>query len=182
MGAYDGSAPRRWRGAARQTRFPAEELGRLAGSQFKLHSVMSDFPPRLTHGAVFRALLIENRVGVVQMDQNAADILSDSHAFQKTVRSGQGQVAHLASGLSAAEDADELIVRPERAIQKAEIALGRTMPKCLSALRQTRGIEESLFVLHQLESNHRLVLRQTPAKRLADVVRKAAAERHGCAG
>ena len=91
----------------------------------KLHSVAGDFPARVAQRAACRALFIERGVRVVEMNQDTAHVAGVLQLFEETIRAGERHVADFAGGLAAAANVDQLVVGPERAVEKREITPGR---------------------------------------------------------
>src|SRR3984957_8048070 len=93
------------------------------GSQFDLHAIVGDLD---AGGAELRALgpgLIEDRIGVVDVDQDAARTLGQAcellgHAAGAALR----QVPQIAGTLVRHADADHLIVTPEGTVHQNAIA------------------------------------------------------------
>ena len=67
----------------REQRLLVDVLG-LGASQFEFHSIIGDFPAGITHGAVFGAVFIQDRIGVVDVNEDAAGFRRPKGLAQQT--------------------------------------------------------------------------------------------------
>jgi len=83
-------------------------------------------------------------------------------------------MAHIASRPATAFGGDEFVVLPESAIEESQIAFIHGALPVLSESWDTGGVEESLFLMDELQADHRFLRRQTAFQRIAHVVGEAA--------
>src|ERR1700684_1232664 len=72
---------------------------------------------------MLRAVFVEDRIGIVDMDQNFASLDVLGVLLQHSAGSREGHVTDLASGLLAASGFDELVVAPESSVDKGRVAV-----------------------------------------------------------
>src|ERR1700719_541878 len=72
---------------------------------------------------MLRAVLVENRIGIVDMDQNFASLDVLGVLLQHSARSGERHVTDLASGLLAAAGFNQFVVAPESSVDKGRVAI-----------------------------------------------------------
>ena len=70
---------------------------------------------------MFFAVLIEDGIGVVDVDQNFAALGIFGKLRKQAVASRKGKMAHFAGSFLAAANFDEFIVGPESAVQERDV-------------------------------------------------------------
>ena len=103
------------------------------------------------------AFLIEDGVGVVQMDENAPRIPDELQLIEETAGAGNRQVAHLPRRLAAALHLRQLVVGPECAVKERQMTFADAPLPVFAAAGQARGIEKALLALHELKGDDGLV-------------------------
>src|SRR6266576_2178768 len=164
MGACDGSALLQWHEIRRQTRLRRtagfRRRGSRIGSQLELHPIIGDFPPGFTHSAILRALFIQHRVGIVNVDDNPLSLSETKRPLQQAMLAPERKMSHIACRSAAALGLDELIIFPERAIEQSEVAFVHGPLPILSKAGYARIVEKSLFFVEELEADDRFFRRK----------------------
>src|SRR6266480_1767165 len=125
MGACDGSALLQWHEIRRQTRLRRtagfRRRGSRMGSQVELHPSIGDFPSGFTHSAILRALFIQHRVGIVDVDDNPLSLSETKRPLQQAALAPERKMSHIACRSAAALGLDQLIIFPEGAVEKSQV-------------------------------------------------------------
>src|SRR6266487_4627568 len=91
-------------------------------SQCELHPIIGDFPTGFTHGAMFGAVFVQDRIRVVDVDQDLATLGVLRILLHQSSRTGNRQVADLASCFLATTCLKQLVVAPKGAVDEYEVA------------------------------------------------------------
>src|SRR5437868_1677392 len=75
--------------------------------QVELHAIVSDFEAGIQDGAMFGGAFVEDRIGVVDVNQHAAAIRFFGKQFQQSILAGQREMPHVARFLLATSSLDE---------------------------------------------------------------------------
>ena len=75
--------------------------------------------PASNDGAMFGSALVEDRIRVVDVDQDTAALRIAREEFQQAVFTREREMAHVARLLFAAAGFDEFVIAPESAVEKA---------------------------------------------------------------
>ena len=122
-------------------------------SQFELHAIVGDFKAGIQHGAMFGAVLIEDGVGVIDVDQNAAAAGVAGELLEQARCTGERKMADVASGFVAAAGAAELVVAPKGAIDKNDVGGCGELDPFGVAAGQRRRDEEALAAMLEVEAD-----------------------------
>src|SRR5580704_265879 len=123
----DGDSARRRRSATvlRTPRRPAKccrAPGQLRSYQLRsylnLHSVASHFPSGSEDLGVGWARFIQNRIGVVDVEENLAFTPDATERRERAVRARDWKVPHLEGFLPTATHSAQFVVGPERAVKE----------------------------------------------------------------
>src|SRR2546423_9677770 len=164
MDVCGDSALLRWHKSQRRTRLQRTAAFRRRdlrmGSQVELHPIIGDFPTSFTHGAMFGALFVQHRVRIVDVDKDALGLSETKRALQHAALARERKMAHIPRRSAAAPGLDELIIFPERAIEKSEVTfIYGTLP-VFSAAGNAGGVEKPLFFVDELKADDRLFRRE----------------------
>src|SRR5688572_33316454 len=91
--------------------------------------------------APFAAVLDEDRIGVVDVDEDRAGDAEPAELFHAALRAVEAHVAHAAPGLLAGPLADHLVVREERAVEEEERGAGELRRQRVRYRRAVRDVE-----------------------------------------
>src|SRR5438876_119728 len=112
MGACDGSALLQWHEIRRQTRLRRtagfRRRGSRMGSQLELHPIIGDFPPGFTHSAILRALFIQHRIGIVDVDDDPLSLSETKRPLQQATLAPERKVSHRTGGFERARTRNKL--------------------------------------------------------------------------
>src|SRR6202022_4370633 len=72
---------------------------------------------------MLRAVFVEDRIGIVDMDQNFASLDVLGVLLEHSAGSGERHVTDLASGLLAAPGFNQFIIAPESSVDKGRVAI-----------------------------------------------------------
>ena len=95
---------------------------RLKRSQFELHAIVGDFEAGIDDLAMFGTAFVEDGIGVVDVEQDAAAAGVAREEFKQSVFAGEREMSHLARFLFAAAGLDEFVVAPEGAVEESDAA------------------------------------------------------------
>lgn len=113
---------------------------------------------------------VENRIGVVDVDEDfAADGIS-WELGQQAVRTGEREMAEFSSGFGGAAGRKEFVVRPEGAVDENGVRARGKFDPLARAARQAGSDEDLFVVLFEEKSDSRFVGRSRAKEIVADVV------------
>src|SRR5579864_1260583 len=90
--------------------------------KFDLHSIIRNFPARVSHFPILRAFFVEDRIRVVDVNQDFAGVFGSAKFFEQAAGSGKRQVANFAGGLRACARRNQFVLAPERSVEETEVA------------------------------------------------------------
>ena len=105
---------------------------------------MRDFPSHFTHLAILDALFVQDRVCVVDVNEDAAAATGAGKLLKQAVCARKREMTDRAGSLAGSCCADEFVIAPECAILKHQVAgLGQLFPFVILA-RKRRRKEQTL--------------------------------------
>src|SRR5688500_16554885 len=105
------------------------------------------------HRAPFAAVVQEDRIVVVDVDDDRAGDAEPAELFHAALRSVEAHVAHAAPGFLAGPLRDHLLVREERAVEEEERGAGELRCERLRYRRAVRDVEEACLTGAELEAD-----------------------------
>src|SRR5260370_29526612 len=126
-------------------------------------------------------LFVQHRIRIVDVDDDTLGLSKTEGPLQHAALAPERKMAHIARRPAAAFGLDELVIFPESAIEKGEVAFLHGALPVFSDTEDAGGIEESLFLMDELQPDDRFLRGQTAFQRIAHIVRKTSKERHGFA-
>ncbi len=139
---------------------------------------IGDFEAGIDDGAMFGSALVEDRIGVVDVNQDAAALRIAREEFEQAVFAGEREMAHVARFLFAAAGLDEFVVAPEGAVEESDAAGGGGFGPVLIAAGDRWRDEDAFSFAFENEADVGFVGRQGAADFFADVIGIRAAERN----
>src|SRR5262245_19195262 len=124
------------------------------------------------------ALFIQNGIGVVDVDQDAATPRIAWELLQEAARSRKRQMTHFVRRFVDATCGPELVVAPEGAIDEDDVASGGMFGPFWITPRQGRSNEQTLAALLEDQSQRRFVFCQSAKQVIANEVRIRATKRN----
>src|SRR5579863_6380566 len=94
----------------------------LSKLQFDAHSIIRNFPARVLHFADFRAHFVQDRVGVVYVNQNPPASFWKITLRQETIRPGERNMSNLARCLRPNPGTNQFVLVPEGSVEETKIA------------------------------------------------------------
>src|SRR3974390_2287958 len=94
----------------------------MSGLKLKLHPIIRNFPVCISYFAVFRALFVQDRIRVIDVDQDTPAARRRVKLPEQTVRSRKRNVADFPSLLCAHAGGNQFVIMPERSVEQAKIA------------------------------------------------------------
>ena len=107
-----------------------------------LHSVIGDVPARRLHCCFFGRSFDQDRVGIVDVDEDAAHMRVARERFQRPARAGDRHVAHAPAGLVAEAVRDHLVVGEERAVEEEGVRGGDALVQVVGDAGAAGRIDE----------------------------------------
>src|SRR5260370_32961932 len=126
-------------------------------------------------------LFVQHRIRIVDVDDDTLGLSKTEGPLQHAALAPERKMAHIARRPAAAFGLDELVIFPESAIEKGEVAFLHGALPVFSDTENAGGIEESLFLMAELQPADRFLPRQTPVQQIAHNARKTSNERRGLA-
>src|ERR1700693_3024529 len=134
------------------------------------------------------AVLVEDGIGIVDMDENFAPLDVLGVLLEHSARAGEGNVADLASGLFAAPGLNEFVVAPERSVDKGCVAIfdpgtprTRVPVGRFSVSRDCRSIKYFLVIFMNYKGGGGLFGDECPSQFVANVIGITTAHGNGSA-
>src|SRR5215831_4180915 len=93
---------------------------------------------------MFGGVLVENGIGIVDVDENFAAVGVAGELGQQAVVAGERKVAHFARSFAGAAGAAEFIVGPEGAVHEGDVGGGSELLP-FRAVAGERGSDEDFF-------------------------------------
>src|SRR5579862_1467788 len=112
------------------------------GSYREFHSIIGDFPAGITDDARFLALVIQYRIRIVDVYEDAARLAGSKWMAEQPAVAPQREVPHLARGFASFLYGVQLVVSPKRAIQNREVALLHAARPLVAYSWKIWGVEE----------------------------------------
>src|SRR4029077_17128821 len=137
-GGGGGIARCRWPAGALPVPPAPRSVDPEPASQCHLHAIVRHFPARFSNDAVFHALFIQNRIGVVDVNENLAWPIEPGEAFETSTRSRERQVAHLPRSAGHARDGQGFVIAPERPVKKHHVAALQALAQYIRDARNSR--------------------------------------------
>src|SRR6266481_5497032 len=128
---------------------------------------------------MFLAVLIEDGIGVVDVNENFATFGVFGELSKQAITSRQGKMAHFASGLLATTDFNQLIVGPEGAVEESNIARCGDFQAFRRTFCQAWRVAKGLSWLFEAQRHYGLLGWETASQLGADEVWIIAAKRSG---
>src|ERR1700739_838196 len=94
----------------------------LSKLHFEAHPIIRNFPASVSHFAAFRALLIQDRIGVVYVNQDPSASLGNAKLCEQTIRSRKRHVSNFARRLGPDSRGNQFVLVPECPVEEAKIA------------------------------------------------------------
>src|SRR5262249_51145026 len=121
------------------------------------HAIVGDFEAGFQYRAMLGRILVENGVGIVNVNQDFAAVSVGRELRQQAVGPGKRGVADFAGGFAAAAGAAEVVVGPESAVDQNHIGRhGQFLP--FRVVAGERGSEEHFFAFGLEEKADRRVI------------------------
>src|SRR5580698_8611474 len=132
-------------------------------SKFELHAVEGDFEAGVNDGAMFGSALVEDRIRVVDVNQDTAALRIAREEFEEAVFTREREMAHVARLLFAAAGFDEFVIAPKSAIEEGDAARGGGFRPVLIAAGDRRRDEDAFSLLFEDKTDVGFVGRQSAA-------------------
>src|SRR5262245_40537074 len=124
---------------------------------------------------MFGGILVEDGIGVVDVNEDLARGGIGRELREKAVASGERDVTHFAGGFVASTGREEFVVGPEGAVEQDHAAGSGGFEPFAGDIGKARCEEERFGALFEAESNDGLLRNQRATELGADVVGKASA-------
>src|ERR1700674_3201288 len=98
---------------------------------------------------MFGTLFFQHRVGIVDVDEDALGFSQTKRPLQHASFAPEGKMAHITRCSSTALGLDELIIFPERAVEKRQVTFIDGALPIFSESGDAGSVEESLFFVHE---------------------------------
>src|SRR5712692_4607297 len=95
--------------------------------QFELHPIIRNFPARVSHFTVFRTVFIQDRIRVVDVNQDPPAPLCKVKLLEQTARSRKRNVSDFARRLRPNACGNQFVLAPKRSVEQTQIARSRPL-------------------------------------------------------
>src|SRR4029450_7175506 len=127
---------------------------------------------------MFFAALIEDGIGVVDVDEDFAALRVAWELGEQAIAAGKWKVAHFTGSFMTAASLDQLVVRPESGVEECNIGGCCGFDPFAGALRKTRRKAKRFSGLFEAQCQDGFLRWQRAAKLRADKVGIVASERN----
>src|SRR5580692_6489712 len=146
------------------------------GSYREFHTIIGDFPAGITHDARFRALVIQDGVRIVDVDQHPPGFARPKRLAEQPAVAPEGQMTHLPSRLAPLLNGVQFVIFPESAIEYSEVAFFDETQPVIANSGKIGGIEKFLFLGSKAQADDGFFRSQRMAQGFADIIGKTSVE------
>src|SRR5713101_8031796 len=111
-------------------------------SHVEIHSVECDLPARRFDFAPLLRVFIEDRVGIVDVNIDAALLREPSHILEAPIGTADWQMTHRERGLRARSLCDQLVVGPAGAVEQDAVAAPDNLLEARIDLLDARNVSD----------------------------------------
>src|ERR1700722_4472399 len=94
----------------------------LAKLQVEVHAIIRNFPACVSHPLMLRAVFIQDRIGIVDVNEDSPAFLGKVMLRQQPVRRAERNMPNFGGGFCPTPRGNQFVLVPKRSVEKAKVA------------------------------------------------------------